>query len=238
MSLKDTARWFPSPRESAGLAKRRLTYSGDLARVLEVNPASVRAAVAEFRRMRYFDARLPALFKTDEFKASVLYAICRAVVPDVVVETGVASGMSAIGILAGLRANGRGRLYSIDLPGATYTRDDGAAWTDLSSQSGPGWLVPLSLRDRWELKLGPSRALLPEIVRKAESIDLFYHDSEHTRQNMLAEFETSWPRIRSGGVLAADNVNWNSSFHDFCLENRTRTCIIFPYFGITVKESE
>src|SRR6266403_4839363 len=47
-----------------------------------------------------------------------LYVICRALEPEVVIETGVASGLSSAYILKALSDNVRGRLYSVDLPNA------------------------------------------------------------------------------------------------------------------------
>jgi len=45
----------------------------------------------------------------------LLYAMVRALKPEVVVETGVANGVSSSFILKALDRNSRGRLYSIDL---------------------------------------------------------------------------------------------------------------------------
>lgn len=46
----------------------------------------------------------------------LLYAICRIMKPDIVVETGVAQGVSTAFILKALSANNAGGLFSIDLP--------------------------------------------------------------------------------------------------------------------------
>jgi methyltransferase family protein len=45
-----------------------------------------------------------------------------------------------------------------------------------------------------------------------ETVDLFVHDSLHTHRNMRREFETIWPRLRTGGVLVADDVERNRAF--------------------------
>ena len=37
-------------------------------------------------------------------------------------------------------------------------------------------------------------------------IGLFFHDSLHTREHMLFEFETAWPHLAGGGYLVADDV--------------------------------
>jgi len=43
---------------------------------------------------------------------------------------------------------------------------------------------------------------------------IFIHDSLHTYDQMMREFETAYPHIESGGLLLADDASWNDSFHD------------------------
>ena len=170
--------------------------------------------------------------RTDKFKATILYAICRQLRPSQVVETGVASGTSAVGILAALRDNDYGHLYSIDLPGASYTRDDGIPWVDPLDGRPTGWRVPPDLRGRWSLALGPSRKLLEETLLKLGSIDLFYHDSEHTEVNMDFEIRSAWAALRSGGILLVDNIDWSASFSKFIESHPAKTGILFPHLGL------
>ena len=105
----------------------------------------------------------------------VLYAICRMQKPDIVVETGVASGVSSSHILCALERNKHGHLYSIDLP-----------WWQ-GNQSG--WMIPNYLRHRWHLILGKSSEKLAPLLKKIAEIDIFLHDSEHSYQNMPWEFQ-------------------------------------------------
>jgi predicted O-methyltransferase YrrM len=44
---------------------------------------------------------------------------------------------------------------------------------------------------------------------------MFIHDSLHTYEHMLWEFETAYPLIRPGGLLVSDDALWNNAFHDF-----------------------
>ncbi|MDA4120471.1 MAG: hypothetical protein OK436_07790, partial [Thaumarchaeota archaeon] len=81
-----------------------------------------------------------------------LYLICRTVKPTVVVETGVASGLSSAYILQALEDNASGRLYSIDLPDADTEALLGVVLTRLPEGRRPGWVVPEWLRARWDLR--------------------------------------------------------------------------------------
>jgi len=235
--LSDTKplRWWPTPIEAGKLVARRLRYARDVSVVLGCTESTLQMAVREFWDLRPFGDRIPSLRRTDAFKAAILFSICRIRAPQEVVETGVASGISSTGILSALHVNNRGKLHSIDLPGAIYRRDDGLSWKDVSSPVGPGWLVPIELRDRWELELGPSQTLLPCLYSRLDSVDVFYHDSEHTQANMSREFELTWDKLRAGGILVADNVNWNQSFQEFCAVKNVAACITFPYLGIAKK---
>jgi len=69
-----------------------------------------------------------------------------------------------------------------------------------------GWAVPDELRERWELRLGDARALLPAALEEAGEVQLFFHDNLHSRDHMLFEFESIWPHLARGGVLVADDV--------------------------------
>ncbi len=152
-------------------------------------------------------------------RASELYVLIRALSPNVVVETGVSSGVSSTFILQGLKDNQRGTLYSIDEPNA----DPSAALPEgLSS----GWLIPHWLRDRWKLSLGRSSELLPPLLAKLKMMDLFLHDSEHSYENMMFEFKTAWKFLRDGGLLLSHDVFWNSAFSDFSRSLRRRPSYI------------
>ncbi len=133
---------------------------------------------------------------------AALYAICRRQQPDIVVETGVASGMSSSYILCALEQNGHGELYSIDLPG----------WEEKQS----GWMIPDYLRHRWHLTLGRSSEKLPPLLKEIGHVNIFLHDSEHSYQNMLWEFQTAWAYLKAEGLLLAHNIDNNNAFRDFC----------------------
>jgi len=131
----------------------------------------------------------------------VIYVICRRQKPDIVVETGVASGVSSSHILCALEQNKRGQLYSIDLPW----------WQENQS----GWLIPDYLRHRWHLILGRSSEELAPLLIKVAEIEIFLHGSDHSYQNMLWELQTAWKYLKVGGLLLAHNIDTNEAFSDF-----------------------
>jgi len=136
------------------------------------------------------------------------YLLCRLISPSVVLETGVAYGVSSAFILRALEENGRGSLHSVDLPPlrTEYERFWGIA-------------VPDDLRGRWRLHRGSSARVLPRLLEEARTVDLFVHDSLHTYRNMRREFDTVWPRLRSGSSLLADDVERNRAFGELRQKN-------------------
>jgi predicted O-methyltransferase YrrM len=137
----------------------------------------------------------------DSLFARCCYLACRLLMPAIVVETGVAYGVSSAFVLKALEENGRGILHSVDLP--PLRRETERFW---------GIAVPEALKGRWELHRGSSRRVLPGLLEGLGEADLFVHDSLHTYRNMRREFETVWPRLRTGGVILADDVERNRAF--------------------------
>ena len=164
-----------------------------LARVEE----ATRRLLAEIRGEDPFRQRWAA----DSVLARWCYLVCRLLEPSVVVETGVAYGVSSAFVLTALEQNGSGVLHSVDLP--PFRREADRYW---------GIAVPEELADRWNPYRGSSSRVLPRVLRETGSVDLFVHDSSHARRNMRREFETVWPYLKEGGVVLADDVERNDAF--------------------------
>jgi predicted O-methyltransferase YrrM len=145
-----------------------------------------------------------------------LYYITRWLQPETIVETGVDRGLSSAFVLAAIHDNGRGHLYSIDLPTARYFDPitQTLAVSSVGSRIIPGFVIPMSLRGAWSLRLGDSRTVLPSLLDELGPIDLFFHDSEHTYDVMMEEYRQALRHLRPGGILASDDVNWNKAFHE------------------------
>jgi len=136
----------------------------------------------------------------------VLYAIVRILKPDTVVETGVYSGYGSAAILQALEDNGgSGALFSIDLPSGGTILEDGRQYATHSRS--PGWVVPDHLRSRWHLELGDAKVVLPDLLSQIESMDIFIHDSLHTEEHMMWEYETAWPYLKTGGLLLSHDIS-------------------------------
>jgi len=182
---------------------------GPMAEVLE-EPAlaeveqNTRRLLGEVRDKDPFSPRWAA----DSLLARSCYLVCRLLEPAVVVETGVAYGVSSAFILKALEENGRGVLHSVDLP--PLRRRYNEFW---------GIAADERLRTRWTIHRGSSRRVLPELLEGVGNVDLFLHDSLHTRRNMRREFGAVWPRLKARGVILADDVERNRAFGELRRKN-------------------
>jgi predicted O-methyltransferase YrrM len=158
-------------------------------------------------------------------KVLLQYAAIRATRPTIIVETGVANGVSSSYLLLALELNGRGHLHSIEVGDKSYQ----------PAGYQPGWMVPDFLRHRWQLHIGDAKILLPDLLRQLESIDVFIHDSLHTYEHMWFELQCAYPHIKPGGLLLADDALWNSSFVDFTREVKAPAARILRGVGFMRK---
>jgi cephalosporin hydroxylase len=150
--------------------------------------------------------------------------------PEVVIETGVAHGVTSRIVLEALNENELGHLWSIDLPfpfDHQLHAETGAAVTD-------------ACRPRWSYVEGSSRQRLPPLVSQVGHVELFIHDSLHTARNTLFEMERAASRMQVGGVMLVDDIRSHNGFATFARRHPGFRTIICPsedkvgMFGIAV----
>jgi predicted O-methyltransferase YrrM len=118
------------------------------------------------------------------------YAIVRARKPAHVVETGVDKGLGSCVLAAALLRNAAeghpGRLTSLDInPEAGYLART-APWSEVI-----------------DLVIGDSIASIAALDRP---VDLFLHDSDHSKEHERREFAAVEERLAPGALLLTDNV--------------------------------
>jgi hypothetical protein len=141
-------------------------------------------------------------------EASLAHAVWCTVLhkrPSVVLETGVARGVTSRIVLEALIRNDQGHLWSIDLPHPFEKK--------LHGQTGAA--VPASHRIRWSYIEGSSRRRLPSVLRLLGRIDLFIHDSLHTARNTRFEMERTLSAMAPGGIMIVDDIGTHQGFADF-----------------------
>lgn len=133
-----------------------------------------------------------------------IWCLVRHLKPEKVVETGVAHGVTSRCVLEALERNGRGRLWSIDLPPfeEQWRKQVGAAVGD-------------RFAGRWTYVAGSSRRRLPGLLSSLGEIDLFIHDSLHSERNVRFELDRAWSALKPSGAIVADDIDANWGFHSF-----------------------
>lgn len=189
-------------RASMDEAEEREKLFEFLDEVFDVDAAAMYEEYLQSGFPEWFRAREEALAafegpyrfaSTPQGDCESLFLLVRALRPRVVVETGVCYGASSAYILEALEQNGAGELYSIDLGNP-------------AEEPPNDFFVPRSLNSRWRLIIGDSRNELPPLLDKLGSIDLFHHDSLHTFEHMMWEYETAFPFITPEGALSSHDV--------------------------------
>ncbi len=109
---------------------------------------------------------------------------------DLAVEVGTFTGTSAAAVAAGL--NPGGRLICCDIS---------EEWTGIARRH---WEAA-GLADRIDLRLAPALETLNALPQEPH-IDFAFVDAD--KKGYIDYYEAIVPRLRSGGVLVADNVLW------------------------------
>jgi Methyltransferase domain len=153
--------------------------------------------------------------------------------PQVVVETGVARGVTSRVVLGALESNDQGHLWSIDLP-HPFNRE-------LHAETGAA--VDDACRQRWTYIAGSSRQRLPQLVRGLPHVELFVHDSLHTARNTRFEMDCVSKVMSPGGVMLVDDISTHRGFATFARDHSEFRTMVGPsadqqgLFGIAVKTS-
>lgn len=219
-----------TPNEKA-LSELSKTLGADLNEKLqETELARIEAWVKQAEPTLTTDAPFSPLHNGGSLLARLSYAITRVLRPQILIESGVCYGVTSAHLLQALRVNALGHLHSIDLPPLGKNAD-----------AYVGTLVPAELRTRWTLHRGTTKRRLRPLLDSLPALDLFLHDSLHTYQNMRMEFSSVWPKLRSGGVVIADDVEGNAAFYELAQLRDTSVALVLrengkdSYLGIVVK---
>jgi predicted O-methyltransferase YrrM len=123
----------------------------------------------------------------------LIYCYVRLTKPQRVIETGVAAGVSTSILLEALRRNGDdGELISIDITEKV------------------GEVIPTNLRLNWKLEILGKRNYensFLSILSANSDCEVFLHDSNHSDEWQLFEFENARTELMNCSVLFFDDVS-------------------------------
>lgn len=138
--------------------------------------------------------------------------------PEIVIETGVAHGVTSRIVLEAMNQNDHGHLWSVDLP---YPFDH-----RLHVQTGVA--VTDACRPRWSYLEGTSRQRLPPLIAEVGHLEVFIHDSLHTPKNVVFEMQQAASAMAPSGIMLVDDVRTHEGFTTFTRQHPEYKTIICP----------
>lgn len=141
----------------------------------------------------------------------VLAMISKMLQPKFILEIGTYTGYSALCMAEGLAADGK--LLTIDINPEMEERVK-------------GYFSASPFGDQLELLIAPAQEYIPTME---QSIDLVFIDAD--KENYGLYYDLVLPKMRSGGILLADNVLWSGKVLNEPKENdhATRSLIAFNH---------
>jgi predicted O-methyltransferase YrrM len=131
--------------------------------------------------------------------AEALYKTILARKPDLVVEVGMAYGLSSMTIVTALRDIGRGRLISVDPVQSSMFKRIGRLNVE---RIGGG--------DIHELIEAPDYTALPLLIGRQQKIDFAYIDGWHTFDYALLDFFYCDKLLKVGGIVAFNDCGYRA----------------------------
>ena len=150
-----------------------------------------------------------------------LYFITRHMVPECIIETGVAAGYSSQAFLEGIKHNGKGRLFSTDFP----------LFRNHDPEHAIGILVDEHLKEFWELYTEGDEVGLPSIVKKISAVDVFHYDSDKSYAGRAFAVAVVKPRLHPRSIFIMDDIQDNSWFYDYVKVEQRADFATFQFSG-------
>lgn len=181
-----------------------------------------------------------------EEKAIKMMDLIYATHPVVCVEIGVFGGSSIYPTAAALKACGEGTVYAIDpwsneecLKGYEVTDPNYKWWSSIDLEK----IYREFLKKLHQYDVLSNCTVMRQTSEQAlssfddESIDILHIDGNHTEEIALHDIEMYFPKVKQGGYIWFDDVNWATTARaisylmevcdDFDHERSTSTCLLF-----------
>lgn len=204
-------------------AEYKKITSRNLAEALTIETTLVSNLVKEFddnhfnfekNRQGFFDNN----YDLGKLTQKILYILIRYFKPLIVIETGVAAGISSTIILSALLRNEKGVLNSVDITHKV------------------GELIPRDLRVNWKLTV-LNRSRKSEFIRFTSTLEecsIFVHDSDHSISWQIFELNSICDAFPSVKTMIFDDVNEEivieaerRGFRSFICEENNKISAVF-----------
>ena len=146
----------------------------------------------------------------------VLSMLSKLVMPKLVVEVGTFTGYSAICLAEGLSASGK--LITMEI-------------NDELREMAEKYFAEAGHADKIEMQIGDAR----ELIQKIDGpVDLAFIDAD--KENYPVYWKLLFPKLRSGGLIIADNVFWSGKVFDPKANTDEETKGLIEFTSLTYAE--
>ncbi|GJM06791.1 MAG: O-methyltransferase [marine bacterium B5-7] len=125
-------------------------------------------------------------------------------------DIGTFTGYSALAVALSLPENGK-----------VIACDTSIEWTDLAKQF---WEMG-KVADKIELKLAPATQTLDGLLTNGEQSTFDFAFIDADKQNYITYYEKSLALLRTGGLIAIDNVLWGGKVADLSIQDEDTVAI-------------
>jgi len=153
---------------------------------------------------------------------TLLYTVVKAKDPKVVIETGVANGITTNAIMKALELNeNKGELHSFDILPETS-----------KAYTGSG---------NWNFHLLNTKNTYKQMINeitKLPKVDIWIHDSNHGYRWQKFEYLLALKSLNTGGILISDDIDASSAWAELSRSHFRKSYIIFDsrkFIGIALK---
>lgn len=166
--------------------------------------------------LRNGNSNAPISWNAGSNLCSFLYTYVKIAKPQLVIETGIANGLTTLSILAGLK-DSKGELHSFDIDSKTST----------IGQVYPNWT--------WH-KIAYSSPLksFKKSLKNFKNVDLWIHDSDHSFFWQFNEYNLAQKTLSSDGILVSDDIDFSRAWSKF-RKNFSKSYILldkYKFIGI------
>tara|TARA_B110001452_G_scaffold267630_1_gene278629 strand:+ start:5215 stop:5979 length:765 start_codon:yes stop_codon:yes gene_type:complete len=147
-----------------------------------------------------------------------IYTLTKLLVPENIIETGVAYGWSSLAILLAIKNHNNSKLISNDMP-----------YIKMNNDEYVGTIISNDLKKKWDLQRLADVKGIPLALKKFNySIDMVHYDSDKSYTARIWASSLIWKYLNKNGIFISDDINDNLAFKHFC-DSIGKTPIIFKH---------
>jgi len=148
----------------------------------------------------------------NNYAVEIIYFLIINFKPNIILETGVAAGLSSRCILEAIKKNSKGILYSSDFP---YFRLD-------NPEKYIGIMVPEELKKNWRLEILGDEKNIKKFKLEIDYADIIFYDSDKRYSAKINFFKSINNLIKSNTIIVVDDLHNDSFFLEYIKEKKCK----------------